>query len=93
MDQIFLHQSPLLSLNCFSYNLSLFFENFLPLLALIEIQLSPENVLSPVAFLGDGFLFLPAPPITESGGGLGVRLVFYCHFQTILLPSSKTPSF
>lgn len=51
-----------LSLNCFPNNLGLFSGNFLPLLALTETQLSPENILSPVAFLSAGcFLFLPHP--------------------------------
>lgn len=57
-----------LSLNCLSYNLSLFSENVLPLLAVIEMQLSPENVLFSIAFLGDGFLFLITLHVTGSGG-------------------------
>lgn len=70
-----------LSLNCLSYNLSLFSENFLPLLAVIEMQLSPENVFSSIAFLGDGFLFLPNPPPYDwIWRGTGVHPVFYCHF-------------
>lgn len=66
-----------LSLNCLSYNLSLFSENFLPLLAIIEMQLSPENALSSIAFSGDGFLFLPNPPPYDwIWRGTGVSILF-----------------
>lgn len=65
-----------LSLNCLSYYLSLFSENVLPLLAVIEMQLSPENVLFSIAFLGDGFLFLPNPPYDWIWRGTGVSILF-----------------
>ena len=61
-----------LSLNCLSYYLSLFSEKVLPLLAVIEMQLSPENVLFSIAFLGDGFPFLPNPPYDWIWRGTGV---------------------